>query len=69
MLNAARADLKRLDAMIDGARRAFDPSTYDAIPNADWKTILKKYADEYGSTVKTLGDLGSNIATVVQKLA
>ncbi|PWC62901.1 hypothetical protein TSH58_24595 [Azospirillum sp. TSH58] len=69
LLNAARADLKRLDAMIDGARRAFDPSTYDAIPNADWKTILKKYADEYGSTVKTLGDLGSSIATVVQKMA
>ncbi|MDW7554477.1 hypothetical protein D9623_26110 (plasmid) [Azospirillum brasilense] len=69
LLNAARADLKRLDALIDGARRAFDPSTYDAIPNADWKTILKKYADEYGGTVKTLGDLGSSIATVVQKLA
>ncbi|WP_244947849.1 hypothetical protein [Azospirillum baldaniorum] len=69
LLNAARADLKRLDALIDGARRAFDPSTYDAIPNADWKTILKKYADEYGATVKTLGDLGSSIATVVQKLA
>ena len=69
LLNAARADLKRLDALIDGARRAFDPSTYDAIPNADWKTILKKYADEYGSTVKSLGDLGSNIATVVQKMA
>ena len=69
LLRAARADLKRLDALIDGARQAFDPSTYDAIPNADWKAILKKYADEYGSTVKTLGDLGSNIATVVQKLA
>ncbi|TWA84763.1 hypothetical protein FBZ83_10428 [Azospirillum brasilense] len=68
-LNAARGDLKRLDALIDGARRAFDPSTYEAIPNADWKTILKKYADEYGTTVKALGDLGSNIANVVQKLA
>ena len=68
-LNAARADLKRVDDLLDGARRAFDPSTYDAIPSADWKSILGKYAEDCGAGVKMLGDLGGNIYKIVEKMA
>lgn len=68
-LAESKRDLEKLDELIEGARRAFDPTTYDKIPSADWKTILKKYAEDYGSTIKMLGQMGESISTIVQKMA
>jgi hypothetical protein len=68
-LAESQHDLKKLDDLIEGAKSAFDPKTYANIPSADWKAVLKKYAEEYGSTIRTLGQMGQNISTIVEKMA